>query len=57
MYASVSIGKFSTLSEASKALVSQSDTFTPTANLKDFYTLQHRKFVALRKAIQPSWYL
>lgn len=57
IYASVSIGKFSSLSEAAQALVSQSDSFTPTANLVDFYSVQHEKFIALRKAIQPSWSL
>lgn len=57
MYASVSIGKFPSLVEASKSLVSQSDSFKPTAGLVDFYSTQHAKFVALRKAIQPSWSL
>lgn len=57
IYASVSIGKFSSLSQAAHALVSQSDSFTPTAGLTDFYSVQHKKFIALRKAIQPSWSL
>jgi xylulokinase len=57
IYASVSIGKFSSLSQAAQTLVSQSDSFTPTANLVDFYSVQHQKFIALRKMIQPSWSL
>lgn len=57
MYATVSIGKFSSLEEAAKNLVSQSDTFIPTAELVDFYSAQHATFVALRKSIQPSWSL
>lgn len=55
MYASVAIGKHSSLTNAAKDLVSQSDTFTPNAQLHDFYTTQHKKFVSLRKAIQPRW--
>ena len=57
MYACVSIGKFSSLAEASIGLISQADTFAPTVDLIDFYSDQHAKFVALRKAIQPSWCL
>jgi xylulokinase len=57
IYGSVSIGKFSSLSEASQVLVSQSDVFTPNANLIDFYTDQHSKFILLRKLVQPSWSL
>lgn len=55
MYASVAIGKHSSLTNAAKDLVSQSDTFTPNAQLHDFYTTQHKEFVSLRKAIQPRW--
>lgn len=57
MYAGVSIGKFSSLSQASQALVSQSDTFTPASDLVEFYTSRHKEFVSLRKKIQPTWSL
>lgn len=55
MYASVAIGKFPSLSQAAQELVSQSETFTPTPELIDFYSIQHANFVSLRKAVQPSW--
>lgn len=55
IYASVSIGQFSSLSEASRVLVSQSDTFVPATDLIDFYKAQHTEFVSLRKLVQPSW--
>jgi erythritol kinase (D-erythritol 1-phosphate-forming) len=55
MYASVAIEKFPSLPLAAKALVSQSETFTPTPELIDFYSLQHKNFVSLRKRVQLSW--
>jgi ribulose kinase len=55
MYASVAIGKFPSLSQAAQALVSQSETFTPKPDLIDFYTIQQKNFISLRKVAQQSW--
>jgi len=55
MYASVAIGKFPSLSQAAETLVSQSDTFTPKLDLIDFYTIQQKKFISMRKVAQQSW--
>ena len=55
MHASVAIGKFPSLSQAAQALVSQSETFTPKPDLIDFYTIQQKNFISLRKVAQQSW--